>query len=491
MAVVHANPCCRFWGDLSDKIGRRPVLFVGCMGTIASLLIVGLSQNFMLALFGRLLGGVLNGNIGVIQTMVSELVVRPEHECKHVERERSSTELTVLIARAYAVMPFVWTIGSIIGPSIGGCFAEPAKSFPDIFPEDGIFARFPYLLPNLICAGLMLVSVTLGWLLLEETCQREASSKDAEGQKLIARDSQSTLSAGVQVTQEGYGTFASRHLSSQVEAHKANPLFTRAKPRVLSHRVLMLTIALGIFTYHSMTYDHLLPIFLQDRRLSNEELHAMLRNNLNPLGGGLGMTTQQTGVVLSVNGIIALAVQGVVFPLMADWLGIWRLFTVVTIGHPLAYLVMPVLTLLPDHLLSLGLYACLALRSVLSILAYPALLILIKEAAPSKSCLGKINGLAASTGAACRTLASPVAGFLYGLGIGIGCTAIAWWASALIAAVGALQLLLIKGDSLPAEELQDHSILYRAEGGMKKSPTITCAEIDSGYNTDDELSVET
>ena len=35
-----------------------------------------------MALFGRFLGGALNGNIGVIQTMVGELVVNPDHERK-------------------------------------------------------------------------------------------------------------------------------------------------------------------------------------------------------------------------------------------------------------------------------------------------------------------------------------------------------------------------------------------------------------------------
>ena len=89
-----------FWGSLSDRIGRKPVLLMGCMGTIASLLVVGFASNFWIALAGRLLGGVLNGNIGVvsstkslslthhantclqIQTMVTELVKNPAHERK-------------------------------------------------------------------------------------------------------------------------------------------------------------------------------------------------------------------------------------------------------------------------------------------------------------------------------------------------------------------------------------------------------------------------
>ena len=56
---------------------------MGCFGTVASLLIVGFSLNFWMALFGRFLGGALNGNIGVIQTMVAELVTNPKHERKH------------------------------------------------------------------------------------------------------------------------------------------------------------------------------------------------------------------------------------------------------------------------------------------------------------------------------------------------------------------------------------------------------------------------
>jgi len=62
-----------FWGALSDRIGRKKVLIVGTTGTLLSLLILGFAKNFWVALFGRILGGLLNGNIGVIQVRVSRI----------------------------------------------------------------------------------------------------------------------------------------------------------------------------------------------------------------------------------------------------------------------------------------------------------------------------------------------------------------------------------------------------------------------------------
>ena len=72
-----------FWGSLSDRIGRKKVLLLGSAGTLISLVILGFAQNFWIALLGRILGGLLNGNIGVIQTMVGELVKNPKHERKY------------------------------------------------------------------------------------------------------------------------------------------------------------------------------------------------------------------------------------------------------------------------------------------------------------------------------------------------------------------------------------------------------------------------
>jgi len=50
-----------FWGRLSDKVGRKPVLLMGMAGTGLSVLVFGFSPNLQVALLARALGGFLNG----------------------------------------------------------------------------------------------------------------------------------------------------------------------------------------------------------------------------------------------------------------------------------------------------------------------------------------------------------------------------------------------------------------------------------------------
>ena len=67
-----------FWGGLSDRVGRKPVLLLGCFGTMLSLLVVGFSTNFTIALCGRVLGGVLNGNIGELARRIQETSIEAD-----------------------------------------------------------------------------------------------------------------------------------------------------------------------------------------------------------------------------------------------------------------------------------------------------------------------------------------------------------------------------------------------------------------------------
>ncbi|KAF2097575.1 MFS general substrate transporter [Rhizodiscina lignyota] len=419
-----------YWGSVSDRVGRKPVLLFGCAGTLLSLLVVGFASNFWVALFGRLLGGMLNGNVGVIQTMVGELTVNPAHEPK-----------------AFAVMPAVWSIGTILGPAVGGLFADPAENFPSLFSRDGLFGTFPYLLPNVMCAVLMFVSIIAGYFFLDEThpdmqpwsTQEELDNTTAETPLLPTTSN--TTTAAADLTTESYGTFNPVRITEDSPSprpekrHKSSDsssISSASSSKCYNKSVLILIVALGLYTYHSMTYDTLMPIYLQDDA------------DESPFAGGLDLSMQQTGVIMSINGVVALFIQAFIFPYLATKIGVWRLFAMVTIGHPICYFIVPFLGCLPPQWLYFGIYTCLTIRNFFMIIAYPLLLILIKEAAPSPCTLGKINGLAASTGGACRMMASPVSGFLYSVGTNAHFSPVPWWSSAVVAIIGALQIPFIK-----------------------------------------------
>ena len=392
-------------------------------------------------------------------------------------------------------MPFVWSIGTIIGPAIGGTFSDPRSSFPDIFPEGGLFDRYPYLLPNLLCALLLLVSIIFGYFLLEEThpglqpptayCVSEGGPYVSDETPLLAT-SDALKRPAVDLRAETYGTFGRARagtFTSVVDHTEASDAALAAslaisKPErsspspksyaasttssssssssdvnIFSPRILSIVLALAIFSYHSMVYDATLPIFFEDDRVVPYP-DALLGSSYSPFHspGGLGLSLRAVGMIMAVNGAIALFVQAVVFPLAASCLGVYRLFLVVTLLHPLAYVVLPVLLYVPAGMLYPAIYACLSLRNLFAILVYPLLLILIKEATPSPSVLGKVNGMAASAGAACRMVAPPIAGYLYTLGSRIDCTALAWYGGAFVALIGAVQCFAVERPKATTED---------------------------------------
>ncbi|KAF7327420.1 Major facilitator superfamily multidrug-resistance DHA1 sub-family [Mycena kentingensis (nom. inval.)] len=108
MTVLH-------WSRLSDRIGRKPVILSGLIGLSISMYCFGLSRTFWGLVLSRSLNGALNGNIGIIKSMIAEM-----------------TDATN-IAAAYAYMPLAWSTGSILGPMIGGFLAHPTESFPGLF----------------------------------------------------------------------------------------------------------------------------------------------------------------------------------------------------------------------------------------------------------------------------------------------------------------------------------------------------------------------
>lgn len=80
-AFAMAEACtAMIWGRISDTYGRKPIVLFGLVGVAISSLIFGFAKQYWVALLARVVGGLLNGNVAVMQTMVAEMVKRPEHE---------------------------------------------------------------------------------------------------------------------------------------------------------------------------------------------------------------------------------------------------------------------------------------------------------------------------------------------------------------------------------------------------------------------------
>lgn len=64
------------WGRTADAdwCGRKNVIVIGLFGTCISCVGFGFARSFIQAALFRILGGALNGNVGVMRTMISEII---------------------------------------------------------------------------------------------------------------------------------------------------------------------------------------------------------------------------------------------------------------------------------------------------------------------------------------------------------------------------------------------------------------------------------
>ncbi|KAI1470359.1 MFS general substrate transporter [Daldinia caldariorum] len=480
------------WGALSDRYGRKPVVLCGLGGVAVSSLIFGLAKRYWVALLARFIGGALNGNVAVMQTMVAEMVKHPEHE-----------------PRAYATQPFVWTLGGILGSAMGGFLAQPATFYPALFPADGLFARYPYLLPNLVSVVVIVLAIIQGVLFLEETNPRMVNAGAAAAAGKTAYQESVFEESVVDENGNGYGndnggavvvvadertplyhrpkdsrssirspscaasdrpvfveeslpvaveqtTFDLRRSSfGTVRSIKVLPSAPKQKEgysgRAFNFTIVMVSVALVLISYHQMAFNTLLPTHLLDKPAAPAAPGRL------DLVGGLGYTVHDVGIYLSVNGILGLFIQGFIFPIFVDKVGVWKSFVVSIVLYPSAYVVMPFLSAFPAPLVSPGIYLSMVLQSFFGIIVIPCALILLKDATPSPLVLGKVNGLAMSACCLARTVAPPLVGIIYSA----GGSAAAWFSCSGVAVVGIVQLLWVPRKHVPNIVLEDSTMVSK------------------------------
>ncbi|EJD37350.1 MFS general substrate transporter [Auricularia subglabra TFB-10046 SS5] len=278
--------CVLHWGRLSDAVGRRPVLMGGLSGLAASMLAFGLAakpgtdgvRRFIGVVLARALAGALNGNVGVSKSAMAEL-----------------TDETNM-ARAFAFMPIVWSLGSSIGPFIGGGLAHPYERFPGtVFGRLAFFRDWPYFLPCATAAAFsVLVCIATAVWFRETAAPVDDEHPYADDPELLA----------------GPGTEETPLL--RPPPSPTSPAHSRARSLrdIVTPRLKATVTAYALLALTDIGYLALQPLFMSS-----------------PVSaGGLGLEPSVIGWWMGSAGAINLPVQALLFPRLHARLGEKRVF---------------------------------------------------------------------------------------------------------------------------------------------------------------------
>lgn len=97
-----------FWGRLSDRIGRKPILISTVAGNCLCYLALAFAPTAWVAFLIRFLGGMASGNGSVVQGYIADVT----------DEEHMTARMSQLGA--------AYNVGFIVGPAVGGLLAHPA-----------------------------------------------------------------------------------------------------------------------------------------------------------------------------------------------------------------------------------------------------------------------------------------------------------------------------------------------------------------------------
>ena len=146
-----------FWGRLSDRIGRRPVMLFSIFGLFLSYVLWIFSGSFTLLLVARVLGGLMAGNLSVATAIVAD-VTSSENRSKGM-----------------AFVGIAFALGFIFGPAIGGLLSmiDLTQTNPALIA----YGINPFSVPAAFAAVLGLINFVLIFSKYKETLKEKNTTK--------------------------------------------------------------------------------------------------------------------------------------------------------------------------------------------------------------------------------------------------------------------------------------------------------------------------
>jgi MFS family permease len=119
------------WGELSDRVGRRPVLLTSILATAFSMALLAVADSYPLLLLSRILQGIMTANLATLQAYIAD-VTKPEDR-----------------GRAMGMIGAAFGLGFILGPFFGGVLAAYSFRAPGLAAAALALLNFGLALRNL------------------------------------------------------------------------------------------------------------------------------------------------------------------------------------------------------------------------------------------------------------------------------------------------------------------------------------------------------
>ncbi len=137
-----------FWGRLSDKLGRRPILLISLLASSIGYLIWGFSNSLELLFLSRIVAGFGNANIAVAQAYITDITTQENR------------------AKGMGLVGAAFGLGFVIGPAIGGLCVGIGNGLQTV---------------GLVAAGFSILDLVLTFFLLPEPKNRSAAGNERFG----------------------------------------------------------------------------------------------------------------------------------------------------------------------------------------------------------------------------------------------------------------------------------------------------------------------
>ncbi|MGC1306634.1 MAG: MFS transporter [Phormidesmis sp.] len=144
-------------GQLSDRLGRKPILVISLLGTVASNLVAAIAGIPLLLFSARILDGITGGNNSVAQAVVSD-ITSPEQR-----------------TQAFGIYSGLFRLGFVAGPPL----SYLAQTLPPIRGVSSLGMSF------LVSAAIALLAAILCFFFLDET---QSNSTDTSVKKRVPKN---------------------------------------------------------------------------------------------------------------------------------------------------------------------------------------------------------------------------------------------------------------------------------------------------------------